>query len=153
MKKTRSVNAIARGTVIDHIPPKQAVNIIRLLKLTDGENKMTIGLNLSGSRAPKKDIIKIEDRIISQEEAQNIAFLAPGATINIIEDFDIKDKIIVSLPEKVVGLLDCPNTGCITHYECINSVFTLKQQKNTTSLSCKYCEKVFSRDEIKEYGA
>ena len=153
MNKTVSVNAIKNGTVIDHIPQGQAINIMRMLKLTSMKNKMTMGLNMKGKKAPFKDLIKIEDYTLSDEDAQNVAVLAPGATISLIEDHKVKQKVEMKLPENVEGILVCPNTGCVTRSEPVNSFFKLQAQKDTIRLSCRYCEKSFAREDIKDYCA
>lgn len=153
MTKTVSVNAIKQGTVIDHITPGQAVNIIRMLGLTSDQHQMTIGLNLKGKRTPFKDLIKIENRTLSDFEAQEIAVLSPGATINLIDDYAVSKKITVSLPDDISGILVCPNTNCVTHTEPVKTLFYLQQQKDTIRLTCRYCEKAFKRDDIKEYCA
>lgn len=45
------VEAIANGTVIDHIAPGQAINIIRMFKFLSKNNQLTVGFNLrSGNR-------------------------------------------------------------------------------------------------------
>ena len=149
MTKTVSVSAIKEGTVIDHIPPGQAVNIIQMLGLTDNNHQMTVGLNLKGKIL--KDLIKIEDRTLSEFEANEIAVLAPGATISLIKNYAVSKKAKVSLPDDIKGILVCPNSNCITHSEPVKTVFDLQHQKGAIRLTCRYCEKAFERDDIKEY--
>ena len=151
--KTLSVSAIKNGSVIDHIPQGQAINIIQLLKLADKKNQMTVGLNLKSDRSGLKDLIKIQNRELSEADAANIAVLAPGATINIIKDYEVGKKIDVDLPDTILGVLSCPNLGCITHTEPVKSFFHLKKAKASITLLCKYCEKAFDRIEFKEYQA
>ena len=151
MTKTVSVSAIKDGTVIDHIPQGQAVNIIRMLHLTDNKNKMTVGLNLTGKKTPFKDLIKLEGRKLTEFEMREIAVLAPGSTINLIENYEVKDKVSVELPDSIEGLLVCPNINCISSKEPVKTSFRLLHQKNTIKLTCKYCEKSFAREDIKEY--
>jgi aspartate carbamoyltransferase regulatory subunit len=152
MKKTLSVPAINEGTVIDHIPAGSALIIIQLLNVQQYKNKTTIGLNLSSQSMGEKDIIKIENRYLTDKEAQEIAIFAPQATINIIKDYKIEKKIKTHLPEIVESILVCPNKCCVTHILPNHSAFLVEEFKNKIYLRCKYCEKVFERQEIKEYS-
>ena len=151
-EKTLSVTAINNGTVIDHIPAGQAITILRLLKLVDHKNQITIGLNLMGSRG-LKDLIKMENRYLSEREAHEIAIFAPDATINVIKDFKVIKKQSALLPETIVDIMRCPNPRCITQNEPLKTYFTLRKYNEVIKLRCKYCEKTFLREEVKEYVA
>lgn len=148
--KTLSVSAIQNGTVIDHIPAGQALRIIRLLHALAEKNQVTIGLNLPSKRLHFKDLIKIENRVLNENEANEITVFAPEATINIIENFEVAKKISTRLPESIVGVLACPNRICITHTEPVKSYFYIVEYKKHMYLTCKYCEKQFPRDLVKE---
>jgi aspartate carbamoyltransferase regulatory subunit len=99
-----------------------------------------------------KDIIKIEDRHLSEKEAYDIAIFAPQASINIIRDYKIEKKIKAHLPSIVQRILLCPNKCCITHVEPIDTIFLVEEFKKKIYLCCKYCEKIFKRDDIKDYN-
>ena len=89
------VEAIANGTVIDHIAPGQAINIIRMFKFLSKNNQLTVGFNLRSGDLGKKDIIKISEVVFSPAQTEQIAVLAPNATINQIKDFKVVDKLQV----------------------------------------------------------
>lgn len=148
--KTLSVSAIQNGTVIDHINAGQAIRIIHLLELIKNKHRVTIGLNLPSKQLKYKDIIKIEDRMLNNEEANEITVFAPEATINIIENFEVAKKITTSLPPHITGVFACPNPSCITRTEPVETFFTIETQGKQVHLTCKYCEKIFDRDEVKE---
>jgi len=150
MGKTVSVAAINNGTVIDHIPSGQALKIIHLLHLSEQRFKVTLGLHLSSSSMGRKDILKIEDRFLTDKEAQDIAVFAPNATINIIKNYKVSSKIPAQLPEMVKKILICPNLRCITKQENIDTLFTVEEWKQKIHLRCYFCEKIFERDEMKE---
>ena len=40
------VEAISNGTVIDHIAPGQAINILRMFKFLSKDNELTVGFNV-----------------------------------------------------------------------------------------------------------
>jgi aspartate carbamoyltransferase regulatory subunit len=149
VKKTLSVAAIKEGTVIDHITHGQALTIIRLLNLDKQEFLISLGLNLPSHTMGMKDLIKIENRFLTEKESQDIAIFAPQATINIIRNYKLEKKIKATLPKVVQKILICPNSRCITRAEPMASAFFVEEFKNKIHLRCKYCERIFERDEIK----
>jgi aspartate carbamoyltransferase regulatory subunit len=150
-EKTLSVSAIKDGTVIDHVAAGSALTIVHLLKLIEQQNKVTLGLNLSSRSLGRKDLLKIENRFLTEKEAQNIAIFAPQATINIIRGYQIQKKINAELPPIVEHILICPNPRCISRCEPVDSMFFVEEFKKQVQLRCKFCEKTFARDEIKQY--
>ena len=150
MIKTLSVAAIKNGTVIDHIPAGQALRIIRLLNLITSKHKITLGLNLPSKSMGHKDVLKIEARILSEAEASDVIVFAPKATINLIENFEVTKKISPRLPEAIKNVFICPNAICITHTEPVASFFYIDEQNKRIKLTCKYCEKRFDRDQVKD---
>ncbi len=150
-QKTLLVEAIQNGTVIDHIPAGQALRIIELLKIKNTTHPVTVGLNLDSKRLGKKDIIKIAEHFLTENEASEIAVFAPEAKINIIRDYEVIEKIIAQLPEHLKKILICPNTHCISRSEPIDSLFHVAAVRGDIRLSCHYCERVYLRPEIKEY--
>src|SRR5579883_871541 len=147
--KTLSVSAINNGKVIDHIPSVYALRIIHLFRFLHDKNKITVGLNLPSKRLGLKDLIKIENRMLTDLEASEIAIFAPEATINIVNDFEVIKKIETKLPTNIANIFHCLNTKCITHKEQTESVFYVKEQGKQVKLICHYCEKSFERDQIK----
>jgi len=150
-EKTLSVSAIKDGTVIDHIAAGSALTIVHLLKIIEQQNRVTLGLNLSSRSLGRKDLLKIENRFLTEKEAQNIAIFAPQATINIIRSYQIQKKIHAVLPAIVEQILVCPNSRCVSLYEPIDSVFFVEEFKKQVQLRCKFCERTFARNEIKHY--
>jgi aspartate carbamoyltransferase regulatory subunit len=146
MEKELSVAAIENGTVIDHIPAGQGMRIVRLLKLADHKNKVTLGLNLPSRSLGYKDIIKVEGREVSEEEANQIAVFAPKATINIISSYGIEKKFTVSMPLAISKMLSCPNQRCITNHEEVHTRFRISRYGKGVMLQCYYCEKAFAHD-------
>ncbi len=149
MSETLSVTAIKNGTVIDHITEGQSTRIIHLLSLGSCKNKITIGLHLPSVRIGTKDIIKIEDRILSESEANDIVVFAPKATINLIENFKVIKKIKTHLPEKMRDIFICKNPACITQTEMVASEFFIQEFSKQVKLLCHYCDQLFNRDELK----
>ncbi len=142
------VFAIKKGTVIDHIPAGQALKIIQVLKLFNNEKIVTTGQNFPSKTLGKKDIIKVEDRELTPEEANRVAILAPTATINIIRNFELAKKFHVTIPDMVEKLIICPNPKCITNNELMSTIFYTKNNNTEVKLQCRYCEKTFSQNDI-----
>jgi aspartate carbamoyltransferase regulatory subunit len=148
MTKTLSVSAIKNGTVIDHIRSGQALRIMRLLRVLEDKHKVTLGLNLPSQLLGVKDLIKIEARELTNEEANEIMIFAPEATINIINEFEVLKKLTTHLPTSIAHVFLCPNPVCITQAEVVDSSFNIKEDGKHMWLSCHYCEKTFDRDQV-----
>ena len=148
MHNTLSVSAIQNGTVIDHITSNQTLRIMYMLRLLNKKLKVTVGFNLPSKRMKHKDLIKIEDHVLTNKEANEITVFAPEATINIIKEFVVVQKIITTLPPHIKEVFICPNPNCITHKEQVESFFTIKEQAKQVSLICRFCEKAFDRNEV-----
>lgn len=145
------IPAIENGSVIDHIPVGLGMKMIRLLKLEDSTFTVTLAMRLRSKRMGFKDLIKIENLCLSEKAAHRIAIFVPHGTINIIKDFKIEKKIKTFLPESIEEILICPNKNCITRHEQCVTLFFVKEHKQKIYLTCKYCQKDFLRDEIKDY--
>lgn len=146
------VFAIKEGTVIDHIKAGKALKIIELLKLDSNNKIVTLGMNFPSKTQKKKDVIKVEKKELTPEEANKVAILAPQATINIIRDFKVVKKFKVKIPTVVEKLLVCPNPKCITNNENMKTCFKTTVNKNMVKVRCEYCEKIFDQNEIKGYN-
>lgn len=149
MTETLSVTAIKNGTVIDHITEGQSTRIVHLLSLMHCRNKITIGLHLPSKRIGVKDIIKIEERVLTEDEANDIVVFAPNATINVIEDFKVVKKIKTRLPDKMKNVFICQNPLCITQVEVVDSSFYIYELGKQMKLLCHYCDKIYDRNELK----
>ena len=102
------VFAIEEGTVIDHIPSPLALKVLQILGLPN-EGIMSIGLNFPSKKLGQKDLIKIENMYLKEEETNKIALIAPTATINIIKNHKLIEKRKITLPDIVIDIMRCPN--------------------------------------------
>lgn len=149
-EKQLQVEAIKNGTVIDHIPAKMGIKVLKLFSMDKSNQRVTVGLNLPSSALGHKDLLKIENVFISEEQANKLALYAPHATVNQIEDYRVVKKLALELPRQVNNVFACPNSNCITHNEPVESSFAVIEKKDEFRLKCKYCEKVFSREVVTE---
>ena len=146
----RSVEAICDGTVIDHIPAGLGLVILRQFGLNDLGERVTVGFNLSSKNMGHKDIIKVENVRFDAEQANRLALFAPNATVNVIADYKVVDKLSLNLPEHVKGLFRCPNDNCASHKEPVISSFKVKTANGETKLRCHYREKTYPRLAVTE---
>ncbi|SQC21147.1 aspartate carbamoyltransferase [Klebsiella pneumoniae] len=91
------VEAIKRGTVIDHIPAQVGFKLLTLFKLTETDQRITIGLNLPSGEMGRKDLIKIENTFLTDEQVNQLSLYAPQATVNRIDDYEVVGKSRPSL--------------------------------------------------------
>ena len=138
------VSKIENGTVIDHIPGGQALKVLALLGI-DGANGevVSIGMNVPSDRLGRKDVVKVEDRELSQSELDVLSLIAPAATINIIRGYEVAEKHRVERPEEVSGILQCSNHNCITAAaEPVDSRFEVLED----GVRCVYCGTIMRDD-------
>mgnify|MGYP002873315555 FL=1 len=145
-----SVEAIEKGTVIDHIPAGKGLIILRQFKLLHYGSAVTVGFNLPSKTQGSKDIIKITGVWLDDNAANRLALFAPEAVVNTIDHFKVINKRRLTLPEEIAEVFRCPNTNCASHGEPVKSRFYVRKQSGQTKLKCHYCEKTFSRDSVME---
>ena len=88
MSEMRRVTAICNGTVVDHIPSGRAIQVLKMLSLDIGRsNPISLVMNVPSAKLGRKDVLKIEDRELSQEELDRLALLAPAASVAIIRNY------------------------------------------------------------------
>ena len=90
MTEMRRVTAIKNGTVVDHIPSGHALQVIRMLKIdVASSTPVSLVMNVPSDKLGRKDVLKIEDRELSQEELDRLALIAPEASIAIIRNLSL----------------------------------------------------------------
>ena len=140
--KELKVQPIKDGTVIDHINPGTALQVLKILGITENQidSVISIAINVSGIRG-KKDIVKIEKRELDPKEVNKIALIAPHATINIIRNYDVIDKHRVSVPDEILNIVKCFNPNCFSNTkEPIETKFIITNRQ-PLRIKCHYCER------------
>jgi aspartate carbamoyltransferase regulatory subunit len=139
-QKYMKVERIDHGTVIDHILPSKAFEVLRVLGLSN-DKTMSILVNSHSKKGGKKDILKFEDFELSAGEANLVALVSPQATINIIVDGEVVRKFNAEAPKVVRGILKCSNPNCISNQnEPITTKFTLVSDEGHRYV-CSYCDR------------
>ena len=133
-----NIDSIKNGIVIDHITSGKAMELYSLLKLDALDCPIVIGRNVLSRKMGTKDIIKIDADITLNTDI--LGYIDPDVTVNIIKEGKIVDKKAVSLPERLVNVIECKNPRCITSCEQeLDQVFTLTDKENRV-YRCLYCE-------------
>jgi aspartate carbamoyltransferase regulatory subunit len=146
-KIERKIPAIKDGSVIDHIPSRETFRIMRILNPQEFNHPITVTLNLESDKIGKKGVIKIDDRFLTEKEVNKIAILAPSATVSIIKNYKIENKIKVQIPAELLGIINCSNPSCVTNKEKVTTNFKVMRTE-PLEVKCLYCEKVYDKDEI-----
>jgi aspartate carbamoyltransferase regulatory subunit len=147
-RKELKVSAIENGTVIDHIPAQSVFRVIRILGLEKMDNQVLFGTNLDSKKYGKKGIIKVSNKFFKSEEINKIALVAPSATLIVIKNYKVAQKANVEIPDYVEKIAKCFNPNCITNHENIATKFDVIKDEETLKLSCRYCEKTTSKENL-----
>ena len=141
MSEMRRVTAIRNGTVIDHIPFGNAMQVIRILGInTDRATPVSLVMNVPSDKLGRKDVLKIEDRELDQEDLDRLALIAPAASIAIIRNHAVAEKMNVELADDLLNIAKCSFSNCITK----NQREPLPQRMKVVSreplqVRCYYC--------------
>ena len=132
------VDAIQNGIVIDHITAGLALRLYNLLELDKLDCPVAIIKNVNSGKMGKKDIIKIDSE--HPIDFNVVGFVDPNATINVIKDGVLKEKLSIPMPLKLKNVIKCKNPRCITSVEQeIEHVFVLTDKEEKV-YRCLYCE-------------
>jgi len=140
------VTKIQEGTVIDRIPPGKALKILEVLGI-DANYPYTVALamRVSSKVMSLKDVVKIKGKALNQSEIQKLSFIAPTATVNIIENYNVKKKLQLKIPDHVEDFIKCLNPNCIsnTHEPIVSSFDVIS--KEPLILRCEYCDRLIEQ--------
>ena len=139
--KELKIQPIKDGTVIDHITAGNAIKVLHIMRIPSTNSSIvSVAMNVNGKMG-KKDIVKVENRELDPHEVDKIALVAPKATINIIRNYEVKEKYKVTLPEEIIGIVKCSNPTCISNYnEPVKSRFNVVST-DPLRIRCYYCER------------
>ena len=144
------VRRIKEGTVIYHIDEGKGLQVLDALRIDGKDGSLiTIALNVPSGKSKKKDIIKVENKFLKDDDTNKIAVISPQATINIIKNYKLIEKRRVALPNEIDRIFRCSNPDCITNStEHMESIMDLIDKKGMI-LKCRYCARILDVNEIK----
>ena len=133
-----NIDSIQNGIVIDHITAGRGMKLYDLLGLEKLDCSVAIIKNVHSLKQGRKDIIKIDADIPLNLDV--IAYVDPGATVNIIRNGALVEKRQMELPETLTDVLFCKNPRCISSTEQeLHHIFRLTDRENKV-YRCLYCE-------------
>jgi len=142
------VQPIRNGTVIDHIKAGRGRKILDALELIDKGTTITLLMHVPSKKNTSKDVIKIEDRELSDSESQKLALLSPGAHVNIIRNFVVAEKNVAELPKSISDMALCSNVNCISNNERgAKTTFNIIND-DSLNIQCIYCGRKIPEDNI-----
>lgn len=142
------VQPIRNGTVIDHIKAGKGRKILDTLELIDKGTTITLLMHVPSKKNTSKDVIKIEDRELSESESQKLALLSPGSHVNIIRNFVVAEKNVAELPKTISDMALCPNENCISNNERGAKTKFNIIKGNPLSIQCVYCGRKIAQNKI-----
>ena len=142
------VKKIENGTVIDHIPAGLGLEVLGILKIDRNYGaRVALMMNVPSKKVGRKDIVKVEGKMLDDKSVNKIALIAPNATLNIIRNSNVVEKKVVRLPKELRGAFKCPNPECITNLEPIETLFRMEKPEERR-LRCGFCEMAFEAKEL-----
>jgi len=146
----RRVTAIRNGTVIDHVPAGKALSVLKMLGIDGGmSNPVSLVMNVPSQKMGGKDIIKVEDRELTQTELDRLALVAPDASVAIIRAYSVVEKMEINLTDEVVNVARCTFSNCITTNMREPLPHRLAVvQRDPLELRCRYCGKTQNLEDL-----
>jgi aspartate carbamoyltransferase regulatory subunit len=128
------------------------MQVIRILRInTSRATPVSLVMNVPSDKLGRKDVLKIEDRELNQEDLDRLALIAPAASIAIIRNHAVAEKMRVELADDLVNISKCSFSNCITK----NAREPLPQRLRVVShdpleVRCYYCGRGQDIDELIE---
>lgn len=151
------VNPISDGIVIDHICRGESereirehmARIISVLKLY-GKGGEWVSSSHIAEGAMKGIIFRPGFQGFDAKQMKQLAAIAPGSTLNIIQGRQVVKKLRLHMPPKIYNFdtISCKNPACISHPYNGESVPAEFNRREGDIFVCKYCEKPHTFKEI-----
>ncbi len=153
---SEGVNPINNGIVIDHIlsgeDPAEIRHHMILIRRVMGLDSLKGGewVSQSSSGAYKGIIFRPGHFDLNHKEIKRLAAVAPGCTLNIIEDGKVVKKIRTKMPPRIYNFDDlmCTNEACISNDTQSEHVGAMFLRTPDGRYSCAYCGRSHSFKEI-----
>jgi aspartate carbamoyltransferase regulatory subunit len=106
-------------------------------------------MNVPSKKMGTKDIIKVEDRELNQDELNRLALVAPDARVAIIRAYSVAEKMTIELGEEVTNVVRCTFSNCITTNPREPLAHRLKvMSREPLELRCHYCGRPQDLEEL-----
>jgi aspartate carbamoyltransferase regulatory subunit len=135
-----NVDSLLEGVVIDHIQSGAGYKIFYQLGLDKTDSVVLLMRNVPSEKMGRKDMIKIETG--EPVDLKILGLIDPHATVNIVKEGKIQNKVKLKLPEEVIGILKCRNPRCVTHAEGLEKPRFFLYDGAKRLYKCEYCDSV-----------
>jgi len=153
-KPVKHFQPIVDGTVIDHIPPGSATEVVRMLCqsgcLEGDRPRQLVQYVKSREYEGMKDVLLLHHLVIPDAIAATVQLFFPKITINQLPDNGTIVKKGYTYPKLVESVFPCPNAACVTNHDPeAKTIFVVSgDQRNLPILTCYYCERLFARETL-----
>ena len=133
-----NVSKLKEGIVIDHIRADHGYKIFLQLGLDQLDGVVVLMRNVESTKMGRKDLIKIETDMVLNLDV--LGLIDPDVTISYVKEGVCVNKIKLSPPETVTGILTCKNPRCISNQEHIKDIHFHLVDAKTNQYACEYCD-------------
>lgn len=133
-----NVSKLKKGIVIDHIRAGHGYKIFQQLGLDQLGDVVVLMRNVQSTKMGHKDLIKIETDLDLNFDV--LGLIDPGVTISFVEEGERVNKMKLSPPQEVKGILTCKNPRCITNQEHIENIRFRLVDPGRNEYACEYCD-------------
>ncbi|MDD4692218.1 aspartate carbamoyltransferase regulatory subunit [Eubacterium aggregans] len=133
-----NVSELKEGIVIDHIEAGHGFKIYQELHLDQLEYPVVLLNNIPSHKMGKKDMLKIETDLDLDMDV--LGLIDPNVTVNIVRNGELVEKISLTLPKEVDGIMTCKNPRCITQYENVGKIRFYLENEEERIYRCEYCD-------------
>ena len=133
-----NVSKLKEGIVIDHIRADHGYKIFLQLGLDPLDGVVVLMRNVESTKMGRKDLIKIETDMVLNLDV--LGLIDPDVTISYVKEGVCVNKIKLSPPETVTGILTCKNPRCISNQEHIKDIHFHLVDAKTNQYACEYCD-------------
>lgn len=133
-----NVDKLKKGIVIDHIEEGKGFEIYKELHLNEIDMPVVLMKGINSLKMGKKDLIKIETDL--ELDLDVLGLIDPDVTINFVSDGKLMEKMKLSLPKQVSGILECKNPRCISKYEDVGDITFFLEDEENKVYRCEYCD-------------
>lgn len=150
------IKPVEEGIVIDHIGKGEEVDHIwnlidRIRRILELNCRSSHGVFHSADPDKYKGIISLPDILsFDDKELKKLAAIAPGCTLNMIENSSVKKKYRLHMPPRIYNFdeISCKNESCISHPSEHENIAPEFYRSSETTFICRFCDTSHKYHEI-----
>jgi aspartate carbamoyltransferase len=150
------IKPVENGIVIDHISKSESVekiwvHIDKIRRILNLNTVSSHGVFKSKQSDLYKGIISLPDiSEFSSNKLKMLGAIAPGCTLNIINDSNVLKKYRMKMPPRIYNFkeISCKNEDCVSNQKYYENVTQEFSRSKENAFVCKYCEKPHAFEQI-----